>query len=741
MTNIKSLWKLVSGTLYPKVSTWIIQGVKFISKATTSDGSTNVFEGKDSNNNIVFAVNSAGVINGTISVATTILAPVISRLATPPVSPVEGDRYLIIATGSGAWVGKENQVAQWTSGAWVYTIPVADNTVFVTATLVTYRYTGTVWQTYAGTTITQDGNSLGAKVSIGSNDANALDFKTNNLERVTILSTGVLGSGLVGINKAVPTVALDVVGGINSSTDIIASNYIRANTVFLTKDGVLYRGTSQLCFIRFATGTGAGAALITLQSGDGSNTFYGAVQTIIDGTERLRVTKLGIGIENSMPNSIIDIGGTVARTIQVSRNITNNTAGNNLTISAGGATANGAISALSTTPTSGGIATYVIGDVLTLTEGTGGTCVVTNVSAGVVIGVSLVSEGSGYTVGTGKVTTGGGGTGCTVNIVTVRTGGTDKNGGNLILQSGISTGTGTSNVQLWGVVPSAGTGTNDNVQSLLTTSYATTTGNFFEANGTLGTFIIKNGNSSIYLSTTIMYGYVAGGIAYYFNNAGGVHPKMSLNGIAPTLDFELSQYSAGTFIGCTRNTGNAIDAYPLTIQAGGTKSGNTDKNGGILYLTPGISTGTAMSSIRMKRNSRAATTGTTDNTQSDALVIPSSKILTDNTLTSLFSIALPTLTSVGGMFSYVVKCADATDAQCESGIVLFSNSNKGGAFTSSIVKVANTQTMTIGTYTITFAITSADPSVIQITVDSSLNVASTISYNLLNKGEQDITQI
>ena len=45
--------------------------------------------------------------------------PVISVLATPPGSPVDGDRYLVAGSGtSGVFVGKENQVAERSSGAW-----------------------------------------------------------------------------------------------------------------------------------------------------------------------------------------------------------------------------------------------------------------------------------------------------------------------------------------------------------------------------------------------------------------------------------------------------------------------------------------------------------------------------------------------------------------------------------------------------------------------------------------------
>lgn len=45
-------------------------------------------------------------------------------LAAPPGSPAEGDRYIVDASPSGAWVGHDNDIATWSSGEWNYTDPV-----------------------------------------------------------------------------------------------------------------------------------------------------------------------------------------------------------------------------------------------------------------------------------------------------------------------------------------------------------------------------------------------------------------------------------------------------------------------------------------------------------------------------------------------------------------------------------------------------------------------------------------
>ena len=46
---------------------------------------------------------------------------VISRTATPPGSPVTGDRYLVIATATGAFAGQEDKIVEWNGSSWVFT--------------------------------------------------------------------------------------------------------------------------------------------------------------------------------------------------------------------------------------------------------------------------------------------------------------------------------------------------------------------------------------------------------------------------------------------------------------------------------------------------------------------------------------------------------------------------------------------------------------------------------------------
>lgn len=80
------------------------------------------------------------------------------------------------------------------------------------------------------------------------------------------------------------------------------------------------------------------------------------------------------------------------------------------------------VTAVNSTPTAGG-SNYLVGDILTCSVGgTGARVIVTSIAVGgAVTGIELVASGTatGFTTGTGKATTGGTGTGCTIEITTV----------------------------------------------------------------------------------------------------------------------------------------------------------------------------------------------------------------------------------------------------------------------------------------------------------------------------------
>lgn len=72
-------------------------------------------------------------------------AAVLDRdLAAPPAGPADGDRYLVAAGATGAWIGQEGRLAAW-YGGWRFLAPRAGWTVWVADEGLAVRYDGAAW--------------------------------------------------------------------------------------------------------------------------------------------------------------------------------------------------------------------------------------------------------------------------------------------------------------------------------------------------------------------------------------------------------------------------------------------------------------------------------------------------------------------------------------------------------------------------------------------------------------------
>ena len=117
--------------------------------------------------------------------------PVISILNTPP-AHVEGERYLIGTIPTGDWVGRANQIAESNGVSWTYTIPSVDYKVFVSSTLITYKFNGTIWLQSTGTPILQSGNTLGVTMRIGSLDSTNVELIRGNSAIARVTNNGMV---------------------------------------------------------------------------------------------------------------------------------------------------------------------------------------------------------------------------------------------------------------------------------------------------------------------------------------------------------------------------------------------------------------------------------------------------------------------------------------------------------------------------------------------------------------------
>lgn len=83
-----------------------------------------------------------------------------SALTAPPGSPAFGDGYIIAASATGAWAGKDNQITVWNGTAWEFYVPANGFSVWVLSTKKRYIMYDGVWTTtmYTGNVSNESGS-------------------------------------------------------------------------------------------------------------------------------------------------------------------------------------------------------------------------------------------------------------------------------------------------------------------------------------------------------------------------------------------------------------------------------------------------------------------------------------------------------------------------------------------------------------------------------------------------------
>lgn len=76
-----------------------------------------------------------------------IIYPILAQQNAPPSSPADRDRYLVGTAGSGAWSGRNNQIATWSvvASGWLFTTPSLGDCVVVTGTSTYLVFNGSTW--------------------------------------------------------------------------------------------------------------------------------------------------------------------------------------------------------------------------------------------------------------------------------------------------------------------------------------------------------------------------------------------------------------------------------------------------------------------------------------------------------------------------------------------------------------------------------------------------------------------
>lgn len=138
-------------------------------------------------------------------------------LATPPGSPADGDRYIVAASPTGAWVGHTDKIARWSSSAvvWEFYAPKEGWTVGVDDEDMDYRYDGSLWAalptvfspvvTDATTARTLSFADINKYIRMTSSSANAVTVPANSTTAFQIgteISVRMAGTGQTSFTAA-----------------------------------------------------------------------------------------------------------------------------------------------------------------------------------------------------------------------------------------------------------------------------------------------------------------------------------------------------------------------------------------------------------------------------------------------------------------------------------------------------------------------------------------------------------
>ena len=112
------------------------------------------------------------------------------NLATPPVAPVEGDRYIVAPSPTGAWAGQTNKIAAFQDGAWLFYAPKEGWISWIADENVALAFDGAAWTALAG------GGGVtahGALTGLGNDDHAQYHNNARGDARYTPLNPAILG--------------------------------------------------------------------------------------------------------------------------------------------------------------------------------------------------------------------------------------------------------------------------------------------------------------------------------------------------------------------------------------------------------------------------------------------------------------------------------------------------------------------------------------------------------------------
>lgn len=90
-------------------------------------------------------------------------------LTTPPGGATDGDAYIVAATGTDDWLGKDNNVAVFVTDGWQFIAPQEGNEVYLEDEDVVVFWSGSAWVARGGMTTLTDAATIAWDASVASN--------------------------------------------------------------------------------------------------------------------------------------------------------------------------------------------------------------------------------------------------------------------------------------------------------------------------------------------------------------------------------------------------------------------------------------------------------------------------------------------------------------------------------------------------------------------------------------------
>jgi hypothetical protein len=205
-------------------------------------------------------------------------------LATPPGSPADGDCYLVAASGTGAWSGKDGQIAFRVNTAWAFITAIEGFTAWVNDENAFIGYDGAAWNVLATPSGTYQPLDADLTTIAGLADPNAdrILFWDDSAGAYAYLTVGT-GLGITG------TTLSSTAGNPTESLIIACSDETTALTTGTAKVTFRMPYAFTLTAVRASVTTAPTGSVLTVDINESGSTILSTKLTI-DASEKTSTT-------------------------------------------------------------------------------------------------------------------------------------------------------------------------------------------------------------------------------------------------------------------------------------------------------------------------------------------------------------------------------------------------------------------------------------------------------------------